>query len=411
MVSILTVVLFASSMVTSGAFISIFGKVMYQTSSTNIDGNSQKFEKPWFEDWAMFVGMVAVFIPEGIRRVFARVKRSRDPINAAYEKTTTNTKGGKKKFLVMVLKIAIPAVCDSIATILMNVALLWLDASIWQMMRGSIIIFTAILTIFWRKRKLFRNEWIGMVCVVVAIATLGVVALMNEKYYPDTKEDEPVSQPAWKIILALILLLLSMAIQALQTVVEEKFLQDATAPPMTIVAFEGLWGFLFCSLIFMPIAQFLPGDEGNGFHEDTISSFVMLGNSWVLLLVTFGYAFGIMLYNIFGMYVTDVTNALTRNVMDPLRTLLVWIMSLFIYYVISKNVGEKWTPWSFLELGGFLIMSVGVLTFNGVFTCHCIMGEHPKEEKPVEEEGHAFNCDGKIEDVENNSRLLDNVYN
>lgn len=383
--SLLVVLIFASSMIVSGAFISIFGKVMYQTSSIDRFGKSVKFEKPWFEDWAMFVGMVFVFIPEGIRRLFNRVKKSHETVNSTYVAAgdkNEKANGDEKKRDWSWLLIAIPAVCDSVATILMNIALLWLDTSIWQMMRGSIIIFTAILTIYWRKRKLFRNEWIGMSCVVIAIVLLGVVALMNEKYYPDPGDDNSsTGQPAWKIIVALALLLLSMGVQALQTVVEEKFLRDATSPPMTIVAFEGLWGLIFCSFIFMPIAQFLPGDEGNGFHEDSLSSFVMLGHSLRLVLVTLGYAFGIHLYNIFGMYITDITNALTRNVMDPLRTMLVWVMSLFIYYVISKDLGEKWTPWSFLELGGFIVMSGGVLTFNGAFPFPWLMGRRPPPEK------------------------------
>lgn len=56
------------------------------------------------------------------------------------------------------------------------------------------------------------------------------------------------------------------------------------------------WGFLLCSCIAMPIAGALPGEEGDGIHENTRDSFVMLGNNMQLLGIVIGYVFVILLF-------------------------------------------------------------------------------------------------------------------
>lgn len=48
---------------------------------------------------------------------------------------------------------------------------------------------------------------------------------------------------------------------------------DMAVPPLKIVGFEGVFGFIAVGLIILPIIQFLPGSDGKGFHEDTIDSF------------------------------------------------------------------------------------------------------------------------------------------
>lgn len=116
----------------------------------------------------------------------------------------------------------------------------------------------------------------------------------------------------------------------------------------------------------MPIAYFLPGEEGNGIHEDTIDSFYMVVQNGSLFGLLVGYVFSILLFNYFGMVITATTSAMIRNLMEPFRTLFIWVVDIFIYYVISKEFGEELNYWSFLELGGFIVLTFGFFIFNGV---------------------------------------------
>ena len=38
---------------------------------------------------------------------------------------------------------------------------------------------------------------------------------------------------------------------------------------------EGVWGFLLTACVALPIASVLPGEEGQGLHEDFIDSLIM----------------------------------------------------------------------------------------------------------------------------------------
>lgn len=48
-----------------------------------------------------------------------------------------------------------------------GIGLVIVNASVWQMLRGSIIVFTGILSVLFLKRKLKCFHWVGILLVVV----------------------------------------------------------------------------------------------------------------------------------------------------------------------------------------------------------------------------------------------------
>ena len=57
--------------------------------------------------------------------------------------------------------------------------------------------------------------------------------------------------------------------------VEEHLLQGVDAPSLLVVGMEGFWGFLLTAFVALPIAYVLPGEEGQGLHEDFIDSLIL----------------------------------------------------------------------------------------------------------------------------------------
>lgn len=95
-------------------------------------------------------------------------------------------------------------------------------------------------------------------------------------------------------------------IQASQTVIEEHLLQGIEIDSDFIVGCEGLWGLIYTGCIFMPIAQFVPGEEGSSLHEDTIDSFYMISHSVVLLILNLVSIVCLLFLNYGSMNVTKV---------------------------------------------------------------------------------------------------------
>jgi len=371
----------------SGTLSVTLNKVLYGIESEGLYVK-HKFEKPWFTNWAMFLGMSLCLVGFFIARA---IKKS---------KGKTVEVIPKKLYAALL----IPAVCDMIASFLMGVGLLWIPGSVWQMLRGSIIVFTALLKVFYRKKKLFPSEIFGTTDVVLALVVVGVSSFFTpgevENCYDSSdgnfslslssshSSSSETSSNVLLMALGIVLVVLAQALQAFQTILEEKFLHDLDAPETLIVGMEGLYGLLLCSLISMPIAYFLPGEEGIGLHEDTLDSFVMLVHNWTLFGVMVAYVIVILVFNLFGMMITQVTDAMTRNIMEPIRTFLVWVCMVSIFY-ITRCLGEQLNLWSLLELAGFVILTFGVLVYNNVIKLPCLMPKASEETQPLVVNGNA----------------------
>lgn len=68
----------------------------------------------------------------------------------------------------------VPALCDMFATSIMYVGLNMTYASSFQMLRGSVIVFTGMLSIGFLNRKLGVREWIGIGFVVIGLVFVGI---------------------------------------------------------------------------------------------------------------------------------------------------------------------------------------------------------------------------------------------
>ena len=62
------------------------------------------------------------------------------------------------------------------------------------------------------------------------------------------------------------------AVQAAQITFEDYFMADLNIAPLKIVGWEGVFGTLIMVCVLLPIVYFVPGTEGNGFHENSIET-------------------------------------------------------------------------------------------------------------------------------------------
>lgn len=66
--------------------------------------------------------------------------------------------------------------------------------------------------------------------------------------------------------------------------------------------------------------------------EQKFTALQMLRSSKTIILSTLLYMFALAGYNISGMYITDELGAVTRTVLEALRTLFVWVLDLLLFY-------------------------------------------------------------------------------
>jgi hypothetical protein len=259
-----------------------------------------------------------------------------------------------------ILLLALPSVFDLIATILMNVGLLSVTASVYQMMRGAEMLFAAVFAVAFLRRRLNRRHYEGIAACAVGIACVGASSVLGG----EGSATHVVSRG--EMLAGMGLIVLSQAVQAAQLTFEDFFMADLSMDPLKIVGFEGVYGSALMLGVLLPLAQILPGPEGLGFHEDSVETLRMIRGSPQLATVLAIDMAALLLYNVSGMLVTSHLGAVFRTVLETMRTLFVWLLGLLLYYTPlgGGRLGESWTRWSPLQACGFGVLVWGTLLYG-----------------------------------------------
>ena len=128
----------------AGTFSAVVCKMLYETSSSGLDGTEKLFGKPIMVLLLMFASMVPAIFFYMIQQAIIPKKDRDEPLS------------NKTLFILM-----IPSICDLLCTLLLLVAQLYITASMWQMLRGSVIIITAILKRVVLNHRLRAHMWAG----------------------------------------------------------------------------------------------------------------------------------------------------------------------------------------------------------------------------------------------------------
>ncbi|KAJ3302215.1 hypothetical protein HDV03_005233 [Kappamyces sp. JEL0829] len=242
---------------------------------------------------------------------------------------------------------AIPTLCDLTATTLMNVGLMFISASIYQMLRGSVVLFTGVFSTLFLGIKHPRYRWFALVVVFLGVAIVGMSSLFRSGLGP-TSPSSPVG---------IFLVVLAQAFTATQFVVEEKIMKVYQIPAIKAVGLEGFFG-LAMTLVAVPALHYTLGvsrPPGPGNVFDMYESFreLMIPE---IMYAGIGICLSISLFNWCGLAVTQRISATSRSTIDTCRTLFIWMSSLAL----------GWETFSWLQVVGFVVLIYGTFIFNDV---------------------------------------------
>ena len=267
-----------------------------------------------------------------------------------------------------IVLLGLPACCDITGTTLMNVGLLFVAASIYQMTRGALVLFVGLFSVLFLKRKLFLYHWISLVIVVAGVALVGLAGAI---YSGDKNSTAPkgaslelvrytllaardmavkAADPAvLRTVVGIFLIAFAQIFTATQFCIEEWILENYALEPLKVVAWEGLFGFLV-TIVLQIILHFTVGISDAGKHgyfdaEDgyrQVFTNRAIGISSLAIMVSIGG------FNFFGLSVTRSISATSRSIIDTCRTLFIWIVSL----------GLGWESFKWLQVVGFALVSL-----------------------------------------------------
>jgi len=243
----------------------------------------------------------------------------------------------------------LPVSCDWAATTLVNAAYVILPASVIQMCRGCIVLFTAAFSVLFLKRRLRAHHWVG-----VALVALGITIVSLQVLVYSTGSVAQYSTPAW---IGISLVLGAQFFQATMLVVEEKFLGQYTVPPLQMVGLEGLFG---CGIGVVALTIL----QHTGI-EKVSEPLYMISNSTAVQMGCVLSMLSIAFFNWSGVNVTQRASAVARSTIDVSRTALIWVVELAL----------MWNTFSWIQLLGFVVLVAGTLVYNEMIV---IPGLDPK---------------------------------
>lgn len=359
--------LYVAGMLITGSINTLSTKLQFQLHSIGKDGEEETFRKPWFGTFNMLFAMALVLLVERLVMACtacccpAPQMMAESSKEGLLPKPGGEEKGRKRKIAM----VAVPAASNLLATALAAIGIMYIPASVWQMLRGATLFFTGIFSVIFLKRRLQAFHWIGLMLCMAGVVTVGYASVAGDTGGAD--HDAAAAANASGVLFGVTLTLLGQVVQAAQVILEEFLMKDVNLPAVEIIGFEGIWGVLMMVVLVYPALWLIPGPD-HGHQEDLVDTLVMFYNSSVVQLVVIIYLFSCGTFNITGIAVTGALSAVHRMMLDASRTMIIWGVGLFVHYQIDplSPFGEEWTDSSQLQLLGFVILITGQAIYGEI---------------------------------------------
>lgn len=329
--------------VTTGCLNSLFTKYQDNQCVRNCDSDVDRvnFEQPTLQTLQMFVGELSVFL---VYQYVYRRRKDYQPIEPEDDLGWWES-----------AKLAVPLLCDLCATTLLNIGLIYTPVSIYQMTRGLVVLFVAIMLVVFLKRRITKLEWLALIVVTVGVAIVGYSGSR-------TASAQLVEEESALVVFGIILIALAVAIMSIQFVFEEHLLSKRAISPLKLVYIEGFFGFSIL-LVAMIILNFVVGaiEPPKQFLHSAFNvreAFSQMYSSKEVLYSSVLIMVSIASFNFCGITLTQQLSATARSTIDTCRTLLVWLLAIIM----------GWEQFHFLQFFGFAVLVFGTLCFNGVLT-------------------------------------------
>ncbi|CAD7939916.1 unnamed protein product [Amoebophrya sp. A120] len=315
--------------------------------SIRIDGN--KFDHPFVQCWVMFLGEASCLAVFTLKHLITKSRRTGVTISPWRRET---------------LLFAIPCCFDWASSTMVYISYTYLPASVVQMLRGSLIIFVCLISVFVLKNKLYAHHFVGVGSVLVGIFLVALSSILQGGSSTTGKGKNP-------LVGVCICITAQMFASGIMTSEEFIFKRIKNIEPLQAVGIEGGCGITF-GVVILTVAQLLRVDNVKDAIYDITHS-KQAASACVLL------ACSIAVFNVCGQKITKNISAMARSALDSSRTILVWGAELaFGWRVFAYDTLPFW-----VQPFGFVFIVLGQMLYFNTIKIRSLMG--PEEIAEMEQ--------------------------
>ena len=357
------------------------------------------FYHPWFVTFNMFIGEFLCLIPYYINEYWTKLSSPNPNTTAPNTDRSSvaeignevgenislhssrnliepsNKPASSEKPDINIFLIIIPTLCDMCSSTMLYLGLTMMASSVYQMLRGSSIVFIALFSYLVLKSKIYKHNWLGLGSVIIGLIFVGLGSFIDSENHKGDAETR-----GWGVLLVI----LSQFFYSGLLLSEEVLMKNYKCEPLKLVGLEGMWGSIIY-LGFLFLAYYIPIPcpikdsqmqkqicdikvtlfEEEHILENIYNSYNQIIASTTVLFLLIAYVLIIGLLNVVGVWITKHVSATTRSIIDTIRTAIVWIF--FLFAPVNKNISEHFDWW---QLVGFILLIFGNFIYNEVLVLH-----------------------------------------
>ncbi|OMJ19091.1 Solute carrier family 35 member F6 [Smittium culicis] len=232
------------------------------------------------------------------------------------------------------LLMSIPAICDIIASTVISpyffsglilVGFLFTTASVYQMLKGIVVIFVSLFSVKFLGHTLTRDQWISLAMIIIGTSIVGASSIVysirdietsNIAHIVNTVLGNKANRS--ENIFGIVMIVLGQVFGAVMFISEEKIMQHYSYNPLKGVGLEGTFGALTVGIL-IPILHYTVGVNNKGGYFDASTGFSQIINNQSILNLCIYIMFSISMTNYFGLSITKAVSAASRSTIDSCR--------------------------------------------------------------------------------------------
>jgi hypothetical protein len=280
----------------------------------------------------------------------------------------------RKSFIYILL----PSALDTVTCALLMAGSMYIPMSLTLTLKGIRVLFSSILVILIFGRKQRGYNWAGVGIAMTGVGLAALSAVLNNSADPTVH-----SSATGMTIVGICLVLASEFFRALMVVTQEYLIKVVKTDPSFMIGLQGIYGGILVILLMIVAWLVIPGKDVDNSFENMKVTFQLAGESPVIIALLSVLPIVTVLGFVCSAMVTKLLSSVHNAMASVLMTALVWLIEIFIHYCIDSHYGNKWGPYSALQLVGFSFVVLALLIYDGTFLRFPKLFDYPTDSRLV----------------------------
>ena len=243
-------------------------------------------------------------------------------------------------------RISAPGILDCAGQVSTMLGTMMLPISIVLVLKGSRVVFSALLSKVMLKRRLFAYHWWSVAICMIGLTVASLSSVLNQFNIRN------------HLAMGICLCLFGEFLRSVRMVIEERLMKAYGYNPVLLIGLEGIVG----TLMSIPLLVIV---DAVSYESWTDTCFMLAHSSLVVALLA---TIPLLINSLYlsGVFVTKMLSAVHNALITVLTVAVVWGLELLIYYVVDNEYGHGWGKYSALQLVGFVLVLLATLMYDSV---------------------------------------------